>query len=33
MTLEDVGPDHWRHCVAAVVEMTLLKYASATVDL
>ena len=26
MTLEDVGPDDWRHCVALEVEMTLLIY-------
>ena len=26
MTLEDVGPDDWRHCVALQVEMTLLIY-------
>jgi hypothetical protein len=24
MTLEDVGPDNWRHCAALEVEMTLL---------
>jgi dihydrofolate reductase len=24
MTLEDVGPDNWRHCAAQEVEMTLL---------
>jgi dihydrofolate reductase len=23
MTLEDVGPDNWRHCAALEVEMTL----------
>ena len=26
MTLEDVGPDNWRHCAALEVEMTLLIY-------
>jgi dihydrofolate reductase len=26
MTLEDVGPDNWRHCAALEVEMTLLVY-------
>jgi hypothetical protein len=26
MTLEDVGPDLWRHCAALEVEMTLLIY-------
>ena len=26
MTLGDVGPDNWRHCVALEVEMTLLIY-------
>ena len=26
MTLEDVGPDNWRHCTALEVEMTLLIY-------
>jgi hypothetical protein len=26
MTLEDVGPDNWRHCAAPEVEMTLLIY-------
>jgi dihydrofolate reductase len=26
MTLEDVGPGNWRHCVALEVEMTLLIY-------
>jgi hypothetical protein len=26
MTLEDVGPDTWRHCAALEVEMTLLIY-------
>jgi dihydrofolate reductase len=26
MTLEDVGPDNWRHCPALEVEMTLLIY-------
>ena len=26
MTLEDVGPDNWRYCVALEVEMTLLIY-------
>jgi hypothetical protein len=24
MTLEDVGPDNWRHCAALEVELTLL---------
>jgi hypothetical protein len=24
MTLEDVGPDNWRHCAALEVEMTVL---------
>ena len=26
MTLEDIGPDNWRHCAALEVEMTLLIY-------
>ena len=26
MRLEDVGPDHWRHCAALEVEITLLIY-------
>jgi hypothetical protein len=26
MTLEDIGPDNWRHCEAPEVEMTLLIY-------
>jgi hypothetical protein len=26
MTLEDVGPDNWRHCAALEVEKTLLIY-------
>jgi dihydrofolate reductase len=26
MTLQDVGPDNWRHCAALEVEMTLLIY-------
>ena len=26
MTLEDVGPDNWRHCAELEVEMTLLIY-------
>jgi hypothetical protein len=26
MTLEDAGPDNWRHCAALEVEMTLLIY-------
>jgi hypothetical protein len=26
MTLEDGGPDNWRHCAALEVEMTLLIY-------
>ena len=24
MTLEDIGPDNWRHCATLEVEMTLL---------
>ena len=24
MTLEDIGPDNWRHCAALEVETTLL---------
>ena len=26
MTLEDIGPDNWRHCATLEVEMTLLIY-------
>ena len=26
MTLEDVGPDNWRHCAGLEVEMTPLIY-------
>ena len=26
MTLEGIGPDNWRHCVALEFEMTLLIY-------
>lgn len=26
MTLEDIGPDNWRHCAALEAEMALLVY-------
>jgi hypothetical protein len=26
MTLDDLGPDNWRHCAALEAEMTLLIY-------
>ena len=26
MTLEDVGPGNWRHCLALEVDTTLLSY-------